>query len=94
MDEGEGSGSVGMYVGLEEEEGSAEHSLTSVNADGWGGMDRGGVGGGGYLSGCGFGRGVPMHIYVLWSWSMWSEWLPNPKWWTWRRSTRVLPRAV
>lgn len=42
MDEGEGSGSVGMYVGLEEEEeGSAEHSLTSVNADGRGGMDRG-----------------------------------------------------
>lgn len=38
------SGSVGMYVGLEEEEeeeGSAEHSLTSVNADGRGGMDRG-----------------------------------------------------
>lgn len=43
MDEGEGSGSVGMYVGLEEEEeeGSTEHSLTSVNADGRGGMDRG-----------------------------------------------------
>lgn len=42
MDEGEGSGSVGMYVGLEEEEeGSTEHSLTLVNADGRGGMDRG-----------------------------------------------------
>lgn len=39
MDEGEGSGSVGMYVGMEE--GSSEHSLTSVNADGRGGMDRG-----------------------------------------------------
>lgn len=40
MDEGEGSGSVGMYVGLEEEEESAAHSLTLVNADGRGGMDR------------------------------------------------------